>query len=301
MIRTTANTQRRLKGFTEPSTGSQFEGYLEPGKYLVQDFKPNHPDRDTDYALLLAPTLGANDTWICTRWKDQHYAQIVESEPTVQEPRVSFDDAPLAIDESALVDRLTDFHDFTYTPDGARYPHSLPGIRLPLSPPAQNNCCTFVEALLVKAWSDSHEDFEWSTGLHGQMMIFSNDDYFSPVTAVVESGMAISVTDSDVAPHPWTLVQGWRHQWRNGHTFIIVDHHAASDRVLTLESNSHYQLNGVGFRAIGNLRDVDVQPPQNWWEMAALWTWDDICATYRYRQQARLKVRNRTWNSSMPL
>jgi len=285
----------RLKGYAEPDTQSQLEGYLEPGRYIVKEYRPNHPNSDSDYALLLAPSLGAGDTWVCSRWRDQHYARIFETAPS-HATHLEFENDPLAVDEDALVSLLPQFEQFTYTPDEARYPYTLPGVGLPQAPPAQNNCCTFVEALLVKAWADTHNGFEWSPQRHGQMMIFSNDDYYSPVTAVVESELGVSVADPDSPPHPWALIQGWRRQWRGGHTFIIVDHHEPTDRVLTLESNSAFHLNGVGFRAISNLRDAGGRPPENWWERIDLWTWEKIQATYQYRQQAWLKVKNRKWS-----
>jgi len=138
--------------------------------------------------------------------------------------------------------------------------------------------------------------FGWASERHRQMMIMSSDDFFSPVTAAVQSGMAEAVADPDVPPHPWTIVQGWRLQWRNGHTFILLDHDQATDRVLTLESNSAYGLDGVGCRKLGNLRDLpDGKPPTRWWENDKLWTWQDMCTRYRFRQQARLKVRDRSW------
>jgi hypothetical protein len=167
---------------------------------------------------------------------------------------------------------------------------------LPQAPPKTNNCCTFVEALVVKAWQNKfNSQFKWSNTRHGQMMIFSADDYFSPVTALVESDIALAVDDSDAAPNPWTVIQGWRQQWRGGHTFIIVDHHIETDRVLTLESNSSYRLNGVGFRMIGNIGEFN-NPPENWWNRTDLWTWERIKSTYRYRKQAWLKVSERTWS-----
>ena len=73
--KTIAQLHIRLKGFTEPDTQSQVEGYLEPGRYIVKEFRQNFPNSDTDYALLLAPVLGAGDIWICLRWKDQQYAK----------------------------------------------------------------------------------------------------------------------------------------------------------------------------------------------------------------------------------
>ena len=68
-----AKLRVRLKDFVKPSTRSQVEGFLEPGDYVVEDIKLNQPlDDDSDYALVQAPALGAGDTWICTRWKNQH-------------------------------------------------------------------------------------------------------------------------------------------------------------------------------------------------------------------------------------
>ncbi len=292
MPRQTATLRVRLPGFVGPDTSSQREGFLDPGPYPVLEYLENHPDADTDFARLLAPALGASDTWVCTRWKAQRYADVVE-QPDPAPQRQAFAGDPDAVDEAALTGLLPRFHAFTYDLDEARYPFDLPGVHVPQAPPASNNCCTFAEALLVRAWADAHAGFAWNAERHGQMMIYSADDYFSPVTAAVDAGMAVAA-DADEAPHPWTLVQGWRHQWRGGHTFIVVDHHPANDRVLTLESNSACHLDGPGFRMIGSLRDVPA-PPASWWEREDLWTWQRFRATYRYRRVARLKVRNRSW------
>lgn len=292
MPRLTATLHVRLPGFVAPDTSSQREGFLDPGPYPVLEYRQKQPDEDTDYARVLAPALGAADTWVCTRWKSQRYADVVE-QPAPPTERQPFDDDPDAVDEAALVDLLPRFHPFTYDLDEARYPFELPGVHVPQAPPASNNCCTFVEALLVRAWADGHNEFNWTADRHAQMMIYSSDDYFSPVTAAVDAGMAVA-TDPEAAPHPWTLVQGWRHQWRGGHTFVVLDHDPATDRVLTLESNSAYRLDGPGFRMIGNLRDVQ-KPPDAWWERDDLWTWERFRATYRYRRTATLKVRDRSW------
>jgi hypothetical protein len=128
------------------------------------------------------------------------------------------------------------------------------------------------------------------------MMIMSADDFYSPVTACVGAQMADAVPDPGGAPHPWTLVQGWRHQWRNGHTLIIVDHHVETDRILALESNSGYRLDGVGFRALGSLRDLNGTPPADWWDDSRSWIWERFCSTYRFRRQAALKVTNRSFS-----
>lgn len=286
-----------LKGFEEASTRSQSPGYVQAGKYLIQDFnkdhKKNFPDNDTDYACIQVPAFGSEDTWICTRWKDREYAKIIE-ETTASLELLNFDNQEDAIEEKALIDLLPKFHDFEYDLDEAKYPYDLPGFRAPQAPPLVNNCCTFVEALVVKAWDESSNDLEWNMERHKQMMIYSADDYFSPVTALVEAGIAEAVADDDQAPSPWTVIQGWRKQWTSGHTFIIVEHHPGTDRVLTLESNAHYNLNGVGYRKVGNLKDHP-QPDPSWWDNETLWTWERIKAVYRFHKQCILKVKNRNW------
>lgn len=119
---------------------------------------------------MLVPVLGAGDTWICTRWKNQQYATITESASTGA-TRLAFKNQPLAIDEKVLINLLPQFEAFTYMPDEARYPYQLPGVRLPQAPPEVNNCCTFIEALLVKAWADTFSDFTWSASRHVQMIV----------------------------------------------------------------------------------------------------------------------------------
>ena len=291
-----ANLPIRLRGFVDPDTRSQFEGHLEPGTYPVEELRLNHPNTDTDYARVTAPGLGANDTWICIRWRGHVYATVEDIPDPLPAPVVADRNDPLSVPETALTNLIPRFAEFTYDLDDARYPYELPGVRLPMSPPDTNNCCTFVEALVVRAWADSASMFEWSSARHRQMMIMDAGDFYSPVTACLETGIADAVDDQERSPEPWTVIQGWRHQWRGGHTLIIVDHHPQTDRILTLESNSSYRLDGVGFRALGNLRDLDGRPPQNWWQDARCWTWSRFCSTYRFRQQAALKVVDLSWS-----
>lgn len=283
----------RLPGFTEPDTSTDIEGYLEAGTYDV--LQVHDAGGETTYHLLSTPALAGRDTWICSRWRNHVYADVETVE--VREP--PGDDTVLAegltVPESEVVSLISEFGDFTYDLDAARYPFDLPGVRVPRAPPATNNCCTFVEALLVRAWANVYDDFSWSRERHAQMMILSSDDYFSPVTAAVQSGMAVPAPDDERPPRPWTIVQGWRRRWRDGHTFLILDHHRQSDAVLTLESNSAYRLDGVGFRGIGNLASTGGAPPDGWWRQTEVWSWARIRGTYRHRRLAYLKVTDRTW------
>lgn len=281
-----------LKGFEEANTASQSQGLIQPGNYQLKEVRTNFPDSDTDYANIVVPAFGDEDTWICLRWKDKTYA-VISERATVKADLINFDSDSEAIDEQILTDLLPKFYDFEYDFDQARYPFILKGFNAPLAPPATNNCCTFVEALVAKVW-EVGRGIPWNMDNHKQMMIFSADDYFSPITCLVSQHIAKRVKDSDQSPHPWTVIQGWRKQWTSGHTFIIVDHHPETDRILTLESNSAYKMNGVGCRMIGNIRDIQ-RPPADWHKNPNLWTWERMKSVYQFRKQCVLKVKNTSW------
>ena len=279
--------KKSLRGFEEPDTSSQIVGLLPPGKYrLLQEV---HTE-ETDYVKIDAPYFGAEDTWICSRWQQVVYAEKIET--NYQSISIDFSNDSLRIEESTLVGLLERFREFEYSLDNARYPYQMPGFKAPQAPPLVNNCCTFVEGLIIKAWTSKHTEVVWNYTLHSQMMIISNDDFYSPVTALVDSGIGILI-DEDSPPPPWTVIQGWRHQWRGGHTFIILGHDPVTDRILTLESNSAYKLNGVGYRNIGNIKKFN-SPPNNWWNLD-LPTWEELKSVYRFRKLCALKVTERSW------
>jgi hypothetical protein len=294
--RRVATLRTRLRGFAEADTSSEREGYVAPGDYAVLETATSLAGA-ADYARVALSRGG--DTWICTRSGTASYATIHEVPLPPPAPRVSFVDDAKAIDEHALTSLFAAFHEYSYDLDEGHYPWPLPTARVPLAPPRQNNCCTFVEALVAKAFAGV-DGFRWDARRHGQMMVDSDDDYFSPVTALVDSGIAVPAPSPDASPHPWTVVQGWRRMWRQGHTFIVVDHHAPTDRVLILESNAAYGLNGPGYRELGALRLHANGAPAQWWENDASWTWTRVCSTYRFRQQAFLRVKNRAL-AAMPL
>ncbi len=269
---------------------------MPAGTYAVLERLPNQGDtNDDDYARIAIYGLDGDDTWICTRSGTQVYGRFTETErePTARTDSTGDTDA---ISEQLLIARLPAFRDFRYTKTGARYPYAIEGCNLPQAPPAKNNCCTFVEALVVRAWQDHDPDrFVWTSARHRQMMIIG-DDLFSPVHCVVEAGMANTVADPNASPPPWSVVQGWRTSG-GGHTFLIVDHDPATDRVLTLESNRGFGLDGVGYRSLGNLRDhVANGPPPEWWRNPTAPTWAQICAFYAERKLAALKVTNHSWS-----
>jgi hypothetical protein len=203
--------------------------------------------------------------------------------------------AKFSIPEKAILDTLPAFAQYSYSLGDPRYPWELPGVQVPQAPPYETNCCTFIEAVLVRAFAEENPGFGWSRDLHNKMMILDDKNPYSPINAACEAGMGEEIEDPDVPPLPWTLVQGWRNYRIGGHTFIIVDRHEATDRCLILEANKGYGLNGVGFRMIGMLAHYH-RPPDCWWSRTELWTWERVRRTYRYGARAALNVTGRYWS-----
>lgn len=202
-----------------------------------------------------------------------------------------------AVAEPLLISHLERFKGFTYDLHDPRYPQPIPGVSLPQAPPRFTNCCCFVEALLVGAWADAQvEGFQWNRDFHDKMMIMDAADLFSPVTAAVESGMGEEVEDVNALPEPWTLVQGWSESYGNGHSFLILDVDPASGRILTLEANSAYGLNGVGYRHLGNIDDFSgMHPGIHWSDNGALWDWGRFRTAYPNMRTAKLDIADIGW------
>jgi RHS repeat-associated protein len=326
----------KLRTFEKPDTSSKQTGSLDEGDYRVFEILRNVSDadyvrvqsdklpggegwvcsrsKDSHYALLYdsvekegATTTNAQGEYsVEVGEKRLHRLRFVienyfdaESErlsPPRKDVEVELEAAPNSVKESYLIDRIDNFKNFSYNRYDGWYPYELPDVSIQQAPPRQNNCSTMVEGLAIKAWKDARGDaFTWSLAKHNRMMITSTDDYFSPVTETVASGLGIEI-DADELPPPWTLVQGWKTQWTGGHNFFIVDVHPDTERILTLESNKAYEMDGPGFRMLGDIDNFkDFNPGKDWWKDAKLWTWDKFKETYAHRKMARLKVHDQKW------
>lgn len=206
----------------------------------------------------------------------------------------------LTVPESALTALLPTFAPYAYAA-AARYPWPVPGVSgLDMAPPQNTNCCCFAEALITRAFSQRHGSaFVWNSTRHGQAMINDAANLFSPIDAYVGAGAA-GALPVGAAPDSWCLVQGWTTAHK-GHTFIVVARHAPTDRVLTLEANMAYGLNGVGCRSVSMLRDLPGgRPPTRWWQSSSVPTWSSIARYYDAGVRiARLGVTSASWAGPM--
>jgi hypothetical protein len=334
LYKTVARLTKKLSCYKKPDTKSTKLGTIEEGDYPVLEVKESE---ETDYLLIntdkfetdvwicsrwqnnyyalpfdkkekedITKTSIEGKFTVEVEDEQQYRLRIVKKDffdgeskrllPIATET-IKMEPAEKAIEESALIKRLSDFKNYSYDLNNAYYPYELPNINIKIAPPnpKTNNCCTFAEGLVVKAWEDSlSSDFVWSKDLHDKMMITASDHY-SPVTAILDSHMGIEI-NSDKLPPPWTYVQGWKAQWSGGHTFLIVDVHTETRRILTLESNQSYKMDGPGFRQLGNIDDfTNCNPGLDWWKEEKLWDWDKFKQEYKYRKMARLKVYDLKW------
>src|SRR5207244_2317082 len=191
--------------------------------------------------------------------------------------------------------------------------------------PKVNDCTTFTEGLLIKAWKDVRgKDFlTWTLDLHNKWVIVGQTGAtrFSTMVAAETADMVLpsvyvgvppgggppSPGSDAIAPSPWTLVQGFENDqsspdWGTGHSYIIVDTYPAPgsnrnlDKVLILESNKPPYDDGPAFQKIADLDDVtDFNPPRDWWNADNVPTWGETKTRHPYLMVARLKVYDLRW------
>lgn len=289
--RKVAVTAMPLKAFGRPDTSSDVEATLPVGEYPIGETRVVGASTFVAVGSALIPD---GDAWLCIRSGAFEYGNIV-MRGVPPAPRASFADDALAVAERELSATLQAFVGWNYSLNDPRYPSAIGDAKLPTSPPNVNNCCTFVEALVAGTFARVHAaTFKWNVVRHSQMMITSEDDHYSPITALLEAGAGVPPpADALTPPSPWTVFQGWKTQWGGGHTFIVVDHHVASDKVLILESNCTAELNGVGWRGGGRLSDA-LAPPAAWWTLPQVWTWQRLVASKPLRHRCVLRVKDRS-------
>jgi hypothetical protein len=124
----------------------------------------------------------------------------------------------------------------------------------------RNDCNTFTQAILWHAWLNRAPQPAFNGGDHSTWMI-QPADLYGTITVAINRGIAVNARIQGAAnvrllPQPWTLVQAWRSiASLEGHSFIVLDTHERSGRVLILESNVP-PLDGPGFRGVGHI-DVE--------------------------------------------
>ena len=126
------------------------------------------------------------------------------------------------------------------------------------------NCTQFTTFLVSQAFKTKWTSDQWAR--------WQNTGYQKKTLDVPNYGprVAIDWGVATTAPGPgaW-LIQYFTET--GGHSLIVLAHDPESDKILTLESNSYYGIDGVGWGGIGNLRDVP--NPGADWQSKTTQTW----------------------------
>jgi hypothetical protein len=168
--------------------------------------------------------------------------------------------------------RLVDaFRGWSYSRTDVGFPWPLPRVRLPLvsqGAPRATNCCAFLAALLVNAF---RPDYDLD---HHTAWMIAGADVFGPISSAIELGLARPLAPEEW-PGSWRLCQGWRADG-GGHTFVVV-RTEEDGRVLVLEANRAFLLNGVGYRDVGPRWGLgEAMLPA----ASATWTWARLQSYY---------------------
>ncbi len=149
----------------------------------------------------------------------------------------------------------------------AQCPSNPPGVRLNYIGDEWTNCVQFTSWLLAYSFSgvqfSGNQWSRWMVGgdLQGKPPIVPN---WGP-KVVLEWGAGTTAPERGAYLIQYFTSSG-------GHSLIVVDRDPETDKILTLESNSGYGLNGAGWGEIGNLRDT-LNPGLNWPEEVSQ-TWE---------------------------
>tara|TARA_R110002012_G_scaffold229654_1_gene402306 strand:- start:759 stop:1604 length:846 start_codon:yes stop_codon:yes gene_type:complete len=154
----------------------------------------------------------------------------------------------------------------TYDLTGGQTPVQPNGVRLSSSVVGDEtiNCTQFTTFLVSQAFKTRWSTDQWArwqnTGRQQKTLDVPN---YGPRVALQ---WGVATTSPGEGP---LLIQYFTAT--GGHSLIVLAHDPETDKILTLESNSYYDIDGVGWGGIGNLRDVP--NPGADWQSKTTQTW----------------------------
>jgi len=144
-----------------------------------------------------------------------------------------------------------------YVLHGAQCPSNPPGMTLKNIGSETTNCVQFTAWLLSATFPVTFTKAQWSL-----WMVSSADQGNVPIVPNWGPKVVIQWGGATTAPGDGPrLIQYFTET--GGHSLLVMDYDADTDKILTLEANSAYGLNGAGWAQIGNLRDV-LNPGPDW-------------------------------------
>lgn len=155
-----------------------------------------------------------------------------------------------------------------YLLSGAQCPSNPPGISLRNIGDSTTNCCTMTGWLLGWAFPGvSFTSKQWSL-----WMVSTTDSGNVPTLPNWGPRVALEWGAATTAPGDGPCLIQYFTDSGGGHSLIVLDYDPDTDKILTLEANNAYGLDGAGWGDIGNLRDV-FNPGPDWMDsVSQTWT-----------------------------
>lgn len=188
------------------------------------------------------------------------------------------------VDFQAVADLLPQLIPQRYINSGAQCPSNPPGMALKNIGSQTTNCCTMTGWLL--GWTFPGVSFtskQWSL-----WMVSSTDSSQVPIVPNWGPRVTIEWGAGTTAPGNGPCLIQYFSETGSGHSLIVVDYDEETDKILTLESNSAYGLDGCGWGQIGNLRDVFNPGPD--WAKKVTQTWQSRFGSKVALHVARLHI-----------
>ena len=193
--------------------------------------------------------------------------------------------ASLPLDFQRFVDLFPEVSRQKYKLSGAQCPSNPPGVSLKRIGYETSNCVLFTSWIISAAFDGvSFVKDQWS-----QWMVSAAPPNPLPIPAY---GPRVCL-DWDIAttsPGEGMYLIQYFTKSGGGHSMLVIDHDPETDKILTLESNNAYKLNGVGWADIGNLRDVPNPGPRKEWTRKVKQTWQSRFGDKIAVHVVRLKV-----------
>jgi hypothetical protein len=150
-----------------------------------------------------------------------------------------------------------------YQLSGAQAPSNPPGVSLRNIGTETTNCVLFTGWIVALAFGTRYSGSQWS-----EWMVSTSAGTVSPKwgpRVCLEWGIGTTAPGEGIWLVQYFTASG------GGHSMLVVDYDQETDKILTLESNSAYGLDGCGWGDLGNLREVFNPGP--YWRDGVSQTW----------------------------
>ena len=146
------------------------------------------------------------------------------------------------------------------------------------------NCSMFTAYLLGNGFGGPFTKDQW---LEWQVAKGSNESVYRGYGPWVVSQWNVGTLAGRVVPRDGVyLVQSFS-TWPKGHSWLVLDYDEATDKILTLESNTKgFGLDGIGFGGLGPIRSTNAVD----WVHRTKMTWSGRTKSYSQVHMAKLDI-----------